>query len=191
MKKQYRQLTLEERYQIATSLTHEMSLAAIAKILKRPTSTISREIRAAGGRTQYRADQAHREMERRRRQARKANRRTPSLIATVKSLMEFGLSPEQISNRMVLEESKERVSHEWIYRYVLEDKQAGGDLWTYLRQRGKRYRKHAANWWVQGLMFASLPRRLVPTSMWPLWKPCQRRHYPESHLDIRAPGDRQ
>jgi len=39
MKKQYRQLTLEERYQIATSLTQEMSLAAIAKILKRPTSS--------------------------------------------------------------------------------------------------------------------------------------------------------
>ena len=30
------------------------------------------------------------------------------------------------------------VSHEWIYQYILQDKQTGGDLYTHLRCRKKR-----------------------------------------------------
>ena len=32
------------------------------------------------------------------------------------------------------------VSHEWIYQYILQDKQTGGDLYTHLRCRKKRSR---------------------------------------------------
>jgi IS30 family transposase len=38
-----------------------------------------------------------------------------------------------------------RISHEWIYQHVLEDKQAGGDLYKHLRcqkKRRKRYGKY-------------------------------------------------
>jgi IS30 family transposase len=50
-------------------------------------------------------------------------------------------SPEQISSWLRYEEDI-HVSPEWIYQYILRDKQAGGDLYKHLRcqkQRKKRY----------------------------------------------------
>lgn len=50
-------------------------------------------------------------------------------------------SPEQISS-WLRQEEKTRISPEWVYQYILRDKQAGGDLCQYLRcqkQRKKRY----------------------------------------------------
>ena len=50
-------------------------------------------------------------------------------------------SPEQISNWLRQEECI-HVSPEWIYQYILKDKQSGGDLYRHLRcqkQRKKRY----------------------------------------------------
>ena len=37
------------------------------------------------------------------------------------------------------------VSHEWIYQYILQDKQSGGDLYTHLRCRKKRKKRYGAN----------------------------------------------
>lgn len=141
MKKRYRQLTQEERYQIKAALTQELTLAVIARQLGRAPSTISREVKSAGGKDRYQPSSAHREMQQRRSQANKANKRTSWMIATVNSLLAMGLSPEQIAHRLGFEKSKERVSHEWIYQYIFRDKQAGGDLWMCLRQHEKRYRK--------------------------------------------------
>ena len=59
----------------------------------------------------------------------------------VELLLREHWSPEQISNWLRQEESI-HVSPEWIYQYILRNKQAGGDLHRYLRcqrQRKKRY----------------------------------------------------
>ena len=37
------------------------------------------------------------------------------------------------------------VSHEWIYQYILQDKQAGGDLYTHLRCKRKRKKRYGSN----------------------------------------------
>ena len=45
-------------------------------------------------------------------------------------------SPEQVSGRLK-QEGKKSVSHETIYRFLLIDKAAGGDLCTHLRHHAK------------------------------------------------------
>jgi len=49
-------------------------------------------------------------------------------------------SPEQIAGRAKLE-GRECVSHERIYQYVWKNKKESGNLYTYLRHKGRRYRK--------------------------------------------------
>ena len=50
-------------------------------------------------------------------------------------------SPEQISGRLK-KEQKVCISHEWIYQYVLADKQVGGDLYKHLRCQKKRRKRY-------------------------------------------------
>lgn len=49
-------------------------------------------------------------------------------------------SPEQIAGAFKLQGKK--VSHTTIYGWVYEDKEAGGDLWTQLRHRGKHRKRN-------------------------------------------------
>jgi IS30 family transposase len=50
-------------------------------------------------------------------------------------------SPEQISG-WLLRHYQIQVSHEWIYQYILRDKQAGGDLYKHLRCQKKRRKRY-------------------------------------------------
>lgn len=51
------------------------------------------------------------------------------------------MSPEQICLRLKQDRPDQAVSHEWIYRFIAAEKQGGGELYTHLRHRRKRYRK--------------------------------------------------
>lgn len=70
----------------------------------------------------------------------KAIKMDESLRAEVDSLIHQRWSPEQIRGRLKLED-KLYVSHETIYRYLLNDKEAGGQLYKNLRHQAKPYRK--------------------------------------------------
>lgn len=58
-------LTEDDRQRIAAGLARGLGYAEIARMLGRPTSTISREVARNGGSDGYRADNAHRSTERR------------------------------------------------------------------------------------------------------------------------------
>jgi DNA-binding MarR family transcriptional regulator len=73
-------LTQQERRQIALGLADSLSYAEIARRLDRPTSTVTREVMRNGGPTAYRADLAHRAIERR------AHRRRPTHPRGARSL---------------------------------------------------------------------------------------------------------
>src|SRR3546814_6383736 len=45
------------------------------------------------------------------------------------------------SDLLKQEQPSRAVSHEWIYRFIAAEQRAGGELYTYLRHRRKRYRK--------------------------------------------------
>ncbi|MDR4486182.1 MAG: IS30 family transposase [Nitrospirales bacterium] len=136
----YTQLTQEERYQIHALMKAGHNQTEIARVLERHKSTISRELRRNRGLRGYRPKQAHRLFGERRQ-----GKTRPRITATHWNLVERVLredwSPEQIS--LWLGNVKcIRISHEWIYQYVLQDKSMGGDLYQHLRcqkQRRKRY----------------------------------------------------
>ncbi len=136
----YTQLTREERYQISALKTAGHNQVEIAKVLGRHKATVSRELARNRGLRGYRPKQANAFAENRR-QSKAVHRISSESWARVELLLLEDWSPEQTSNWLQFEEDI-RVSPEWIYQYILQDKKAGGDLYKHLRcqrQRKKRY----------------------------------------------------
>jgi IS30 family transposase len=135
----YHQLTQEQRYQIYALMKTKHSLAEIAEVIGVHKSSISRELKRNRGNRGYRPQQAQElALERR---SKGVPRITAEVWVLVERLLRQDWSPEQISGRLK-KEQKVCISHEWIYQYVLKDKQAGGDLYRHLRcqkRRRKRY----------------------------------------------------
>jgi len=136
----YHQITQEERYQIYALKKEGLSQRAIADNLQRDKSTISRELKRNKGLRGYRAKQAQEMAENRERNKPKYKRLDEEKIAYIKEKIKLYWSPEQISGRMVLD-GLEKISHETIYQYLIQDKKEGGELYKYLRHKNKPYRK--------------------------------------------------
>lgn len=135
----YTQLTQQQRYQIYALMKAGLTQTETATIVGVHKSTISRELRRNRGLRGYRPQQAN-DLSTRRRHGAKP-RITPDHWQLIEQLLRQEWSPEQISLWLSTEKHL-RVSHEWIYQYVLADKKRGGDLHTHLRcrkQRKKRY----------------------------------------------------
>jgi IS30 family transposase len=138
----YSQLTQEQRYQIYALKKTGHSRTEIAEVIGVHKSTVSRELKRNRGGRGYRPQQAHNlAMERKQKGV---ARITVAIWARVEKLLRQDWSPEQISGRLK-KEQKVCISHEWIYQYILQDKQRGGDLYRHLRcqkKRRKRYGKY-------------------------------------------------
>jgi len=134
----YQQLTEGQRYQIACLRDHGLSQAMIAKELGVHPSTISRELRRNRSEQGYHPGDAHQRATQRRCSGNKYRVPTDTLFF-VRMALVADWSPEQIS--AVSKRIACPVSHEWIYRFVAQDKANGGKLYRHLRQGHKRYRK--------------------------------------------------
>ncbi len=138
----YTQLTREERYQIYALKTAGHNQVEIAKIIGRHKSTVSRELTRNRGLRGYRPKQAN-NFASSRRQTKAASRLSSEAWTRVGQLIREDWSPEQTSDWLRREEDI-RISHEWIYQYILRDKQAGGDLHTHLRCQKPRKKRYGA-----------------------------------------------
>jgi len=143
----YRQITLEERYNLSLLRRQGYTATAIARILGRHRSTILREVRrnrkvCDGG---YRPQLADWYARGRRSRSRRNQRFSKTDLCRVKKLLSKKWSPEQIAGYL-RRHGILQISHESIYRYIWADKRKGGDLYTHLRgapkQRRKRYRSY-------------------------------------------------
>lgn len=138
----YHQLTQEQRYQIYALQKTGHSRKEIAEVIGVHKSTVSREVRRNRGQRGYRPQQAPKlAMERRPKASPRISAETWTVVET---LLRQDWSPEQISGRLK-KEQRICISHEWIYQYILKDKQGGGDLYQHLRcqkKRRKRYGKY-------------------------------------------------
>ena len=136
----YTQLTREQRYQIQALMKAGLNQTETAGIVGVHKTTISRELRRNRGLRGYRPRQAH-NFSVERSQNKFQPRITVERWHLVERLLQEDWSPEQISLWLEAEHSI-RISHEWIYQYVLHDKAKGGVLYRHLRcqkQRRKRY----------------------------------------------------
>lgn len=138
----YSQLSQEERYRIGALRMEKKSHLEIARRLGRAASTVSREIRRNRYPTdgRYRAHHAQSMAAGRRRRSRTGGRISAAVRQRVEALLRRDWSPQQISGHGAATGGIE-VSHETIYRWVWEDKAAGGTLWKHLRGAGKKRRK--------------------------------------------------
>ena len=138
----YKQLTLEQRYQIYGLLHTNLSKSEISRRSGIHKSTLYRELKRNGGLRGYRARQAARTAEKRRQQASKHIRFTDTVKERVEHYLKEDWSPEQISGTLA-EQEKIHISHETIYQYVWADKYAGGTLFKHLRwSRRKRHKRY-------------------------------------------------
>ncbi len=134
----YRQLTEGIRYQIALLYGEAISLSEISRRIGVSKSTVSREVRRNGTADVYSAAEAQR-LSDARRQAAAKRFVCPDTVFYVETGLGWKWSPEQIS--AVGKRIGSPISHEWIYQYVQADKARGGELYKYLRQGKRRYRK--------------------------------------------------
>lgn len=138
--KKYHQLTEYQRYQLYALRKEGHAQNTIAANLGVDPSTISRELRRNRGQRGYRPRQAQQKSQQRRQVAAKATKRTPQLVRQIEEKLGQQWSPEQISGWLGRTGGMS-LSHEWIYQYVRADRQAGGALYTHLRQSHKKRRK--------------------------------------------------
>ena len=138
----YTQLSYEERCTIATLWKSGKSIREIARFLNRSPSTISRERnrnRSAWDGS-YRVHHAQMYAKRRRKWTHRSARFQQNHWARVIELLKEKLSPEQISATLK-KNSEFEISHETIYKYIIEDKKKGGSLFKHLRIMPKVRRK--------------------------------------------------
>ena len=163
-------LRLEEREEISRGIVAHRSVRAMARELGRPASTVSREIRRHGGRTQYRATQADdRAWQRARRPKVCRLRAQARLRHVVAAKLQADWSPEQIAawlRRRYPHDSTMRLSHETIYRtlYVQARGALKQELVRHLRRqrslrrpRGRRAGPHPGGRIVGAVSIAERP----------------------------------
>ena len=140
--KKYKQLTLEQRYQIYSLLKAGLNLVQIAANIGVDKSTISREVRRNVSQRGYRPQFGMRKAFERRKEKAKP-RITSGCWAEIESDIQEELSPEQISGKLALN-GGQTVSHEWIYQHIYRDKASGGNLYTHLRCQKKRRKRYGS-----------------------------------------------
>ena len=139
----YKHLSLDERYCIAGLSWQGLSIRAIAAILERHPSTISRELARNKSPVQrlYNPVAAQRRAEERQQWPRPCPKsKAPRLLEKIRKGIEAGWSPEQIAGRLRLEhpgDDEWRISHQTIYAVVNRDPA----LIKKMRRSGKKKRK--------------------------------------------------
>lgn len=112
-------LTIRERERILLGIGRGESLSAIARSLGRSPSTITREVKASGGREGYSAWHAHQRAREQVRRPKPCKLRRGRLLREVSRRLEQLWSPQEISRRLPLDYPDDpdmRVSHETIYQ---------------------------------------------------------------------------
>ena len=101
--KRYKQLTIEQRYQIYGLRKAGFDQSEIAVELKVCKSTISRELKRNSGKRGWRPKQAQEKSVARRQTCKNASRFSSEDFARVDVLIRGKMSPEQVSGRMAFE----------------------------------------------------------------------------------------
>jgi transposase, IS30 family len=141
MGRKYKQLSLEERCELARLQAEGRSIRQMAAALDRPPSTISRELkRNCGGYVGYKASYAQQQT-RARRWVGSRLERDPDLRRAVLDRLARGWSPEQVAGRLARESGRKVISYESIYRFIYAQIARTKDYrWRHYLPRGKSKR---------------------------------------------------
>jgi transposase, IS30 family len=133
----YHHLTIQERACIFQFKQLGMKIREIARALNRTPSTISREFKRNGFKTQYKyhPTNAQKKYEQRRKKCHRPKQITQETKAYIESKLNLRWSPEQIAKRRTTE-IESCPSFSTIYRWIHEGLILKGDM-TKLRRKGK------------------------------------------------------
>ncbi len=136
----YRRIAYEDRCQMYALRKAGKTQVEIGQALRVSQGTVSRELSRNTGRRGYRFQQAQHMAQGRQKQGRHTPRKLTGRVrrTIARKLRAERWSPEQISFWLRAERGIS-LSHEWIYQMIWDNKRAGGDLWRFLRRRGKCY----------------------------------------------------
>ncbi len=141
MNEKYHRLCEQDRKVIYNMNKASIGQVEIGRAIGFSQATVSKELSRNRGKRGYRPKQANDLAV-----SRAAQKRSRSKVITgaVQDEVEARLlckhSPDQISEKLAINDI--RVSHETIYCHILEDRKAGGDLWSNLRINSRRrYRR--------------------------------------------------
>lgn len=142
MKNTYKQLSCEERDKIAVLRAKGLPLAAIARIIGRNKSTVSRELQRNSAPVYdvylpHKADR--RAKERKSKAGIRPRLKAPMIKRYVIKKLKIGWSPEQIAGRISKDHPRLSISHEAIYQYLYdEDTRKVINLAVYLPRAHKK-----------------------------------------------------
>ena len=118
MGKAFTQVTMEERCEIARLRSQGSSVRQIAAGVDRPPSTVARELKRNRSRTLgYQPSYANQQAHARRWRGSRLERDGP-LREQVLAGLGAGWSPAQVAGRLALDEGRQIISHESIYRFI-------------------------------------------------------------------------
>jgi len=142
MKKQYKQLTGDERDLIAVHHANGFTISDIAKMLNRNKSTISRELTRNSSKSSkvYLSSQAHKRAQKRKQEAAiKEDLKCHKIRNFVSNKLKEGWSPEIIAGTLASDPQNLKISQESIYLYIYKKRP---DLVQYLaRSHKKRFKR--------------------------------------------------
>ena len=138
-------ITYEDRCQSYPLRKAGKTQAEMSQALGVTQGPISRELARNAGRRGYRFQQAQRSAQARQQQVRHQPRQRTSRgrRALIRKLRAERWSPEPLSVWLRNERGLS-LSPEWIYQMIWANKRMGGELWRFLRRRGKRYNRRGA-----------------------------------------------
>ena len=114
----YRHLTIEERCELARLHTEGRSVRQIAASLDRSPSTVARELKRNGSKSQGYLPSYAQQQARARRWTGSRLEGNDALRQRVLSRLQAGWSPQQVAGRLALESGRTVISHESIYRFI-------------------------------------------------------------------------
>ena len=134
----YRQLSIEERCEIARLHEGGQSIQKIAAALDRQPSTISRELtRNTGAKVGYQPSYAEQQAAARRWSGSRLER-DDALRESILDRLADGWSPEQVAGRLERDAGHRVISHETIYRFIHAQMRRTNDCkWRLYLPRGK------------------------------------------------------
>ncbi|WP_062263789.1 IS30 family transposase [Endozoicomonas arenosclerae] len=136
--RQYKQLTLGQRYQIEALLGTDLLQKEIADKVGITESTLSRELHRNASNDGYYAETAHALTTQRRASPTKFSKSNERHMPIIKKGLSLGWSPENISARMKVEVPEIALSHMTIYKRIGANKTQGGTLYKEPPRYGKR-----------------------------------------------------
>lgn len=135
-------LTLAQRYTIECMHKKGYKQKDISEAINKDKSVVSRELKRNCDlrNNAYRSSLAQQKYTKRQKEKPRKRYFTAEIKAYIDDKLYKKFSPEQIVGT-AKKNSVAMVSCERIYQYIWEDKKRGGELYSHLRTRGKRYRK--------------------------------------------------